>query len=278
MRRNSILNYNAHHKVGRYLLLNMAATLILTAAQPSLGQTGQKTFASPGQASQALYEALRSGNDQAVQAILGAPELSSSGDAEADKLEREHFAKKYDEMHRLVREPDGSTVLYVGAENWPFPIPLAENNGQWRFDSDSGSLEVQAREIGENEAAAIQVCQSVSKANSPDANQPSANDPVLKFERSLVASKNADSARPEAFHGYYFRLSKSKSGDTLLVAYPAEYGASGVMTFVLARGSVYERDLGPQTATAAQKISGKPTAKWNQVQWTDPTLTDYRLR
>ena len=38
----------------------------------------------------------------------------------------DNFAKKYEQMHRLVKEPDNETTLYVGAENWPLPIPIVE--------------------------------------------------------------------------------------------------------------------------------------------------------
>ncbi len=58
-----------------------------------------------------------------MEAILGAgKEVTSSSDEVEHKLEREQFSQKYQEMHRLVREADGSTVLYIGAENWPFPM------------------------------------------------------------------------------------------------------------------------------------------------------------
>jgi hypothetical protein len=56
--------------------------------------------------------------------ILGAgTELVSSDDNAQDTLDRERFVQKYQEMHRLVRDPGGVAVLHVGAENWPFPIP-----------------------------------------------------------------------------------------------------------------------------------------------------------
>jgi hypothetical protein len=265
MFRNSIFNSKSHQRVARYVLVNVSATLIFAAAQPALAQAPQKTFASPAQAAQALCDAVRSDDDQAVESILGGAELTSSGNDNEDKLDRDRFAKKYAEMHRLVREPDGSIELYVGAENWPFPIPLVKNNGQWHFDADSGSMEVRAREIGENETSAIQVCQAISSLNSPDANKTSTDNAVLEFARHLNTSEKPDTTAPEAFRGYYFRVSKETPGNMLLVAYPDEYGASGVMTFVLARGSVYERDLGPRTSSAAEKIQ-KPTAKWKQVQ------------
>jgi len=63
--------------------------------------------------------------------------------------------QKYAEMHRWVREAHGGMVLYIGAENWPFPIPLVSRNGVWRFDSDAGTHEIRYRRIGENEMTAI---------------------------------------------------------------------------------------------------------------------------
>ena len=85
----------------------------------------------------------------------GRKEVTSSSDDVEDKLEREQFSRKYQEMHRLVQEPDGSTLLYIGAENWPFPIPLVSKNGAWHFDSETGTQEIKFRRIGENEATAI---------------------------------------------------------------------------------------------------------------------------
>ena len=96
------------------------------------------------------------GMSRGLEAILGAgTEVTSSNDDVEDKLERERFSQKYQEMHRLVREPDGLTVLYIGAENWPFPIPLVSKNGAWYFDSDSGLEEILFRTVGENEVTAI---------------------------------------------------------------------------------------------------------------------------
>src|ERR1700751_1919481 len=150
MCRNNPVNGNDLQSVARYLVVNVTASLILATAQPSLAQTQQKTFVSAEQATQALYDAVQSKDDAAVQAIVGS---LASGDSEQEKLERERFEQKYQQMHRLVREADGSTVLYVGAENWPFPVPLVQSDGKWRFDSDSGFQEITAREIGENESS-----------------------------------------------------------------------------------------------------------------------------
>ena len=244
----------------------LMAALVVCSAQFSFAQQAQaKTFDSAGQAAQALYEAVQSNDDRAVRSILGAgPELTSSGDEAVDKLEREHFAQKYKEMHRLVREADGTTVLYIGAENWPFPIPLVAKNGQWRFDADAGAQEITARRIGENETLAVQVCRSFAPETQPAVGQETGDDSTSRFARELTKSH---SSAPQTFHGYEFRTVSGPSTGVVLVAYPADYRASGVMTFVLVpSGTVYEKDLGPNTAKLAMQITGKPAADWVLVQ------------
>ena len=59
-------------------------------------------------------------------------------------------------------------------------------------------------------------------------------------------------------------------GGFALVAYPAVYGSSGVMTFVVNQhGSVYEKDLGRNTSSLAAKISEyNPDGSWEPVNTT----------
>ena len=114
----------------------------------------------------------------------GGEEVTSSSDEVEDKLERERFSQKYQEMHRLVREPDGSTVLYIGAENWPFPIPLVSKNGAWYFDSDTGKEEILFRTIGENETTAIQVCHVLAQGKERSETETVAADPVIQYAQA----------------------------------------------------------------------------------------------
>src|SRR6266403_4585987 len=147
--------------------------LVVGCAQAGFAQaTTTKTFSSAGEACDALFQAAKKSDERALEAILGAEkEITSSGDEIEDKLERERFSQKYQEMHRLVREADGSTILYIGAENWPFPIPLVSKTktGAWYFASDSGTQEIMFRTVGENETTAIQVCRALAKAKEPSA-------------------------------------------------------------------------------------------------------------
>src|SRR2546427_7246018 len=84
-------------------------------------QSNEKTFATPGEAAQALYKAAQENDQAALSAIFGASanELLHSGDPVADKKMATDFLRRYDEMHRVVIEPDGTATLYVGADNWP---------------------------------------------------------------------------------------------------------------------------------------------------------------
>jgi len=246
-----------------------------------------KTFSSPGEASNALFQAAQNEDEQSLEAILGAgKEVTSSSDEVDDKLERERFSQKYQEMHRLVREPDGSTVLYIGAENWPFPIPLVSKNGAWYFDSKTGMQEIRFRRIGENEATAIQVCNAFALAKKQGGTKTtSEDDSISQYAQTLVTAgtTSTDTNESSPYHGYYFRIvggnsaagtnryvsSGKKTSGLALVAYPAEYRSSGVMTFVVSQGRdvVYEKDLGPNTATLAKKLgAGDSPANWQTAE------------
>jgi hypothetical protein len=129
-------------------------------------QPGQKTFPSPEGASSALVAAAQINDEKAMLDILGpdGKQIVSSGDDAEDAQNRANFVEKYGEMHRLVKEPDGTTVLYIGARNWPTPIPLMNSGGAWYFDSEAGKPEILYRRIGRNELSAIRVCQELVAA------------------------------------------------------------------------------------------------------------------
>ena len=146
-----------------------AVAILLTACFPtrSMGQQqGQKTFSSAEDATNALVTAAQNNDEKAMLDILGpeGKQIVSSGDQTEDALHRANFVQKYQEMHRLVKEPDGTTTLYIGAENWPTPIPLVSKSNSWYFDTEAGKQEILYRRIGRNEISAIRVCQELVAA------------------------------------------------------------------------------------------------------------------
>jgi hypothetical protein len=161
------LNFDRFHWAN---LPKLAAVAILLTwsfpARSMAQQQGQKTFSSPEDASNALVAAAQSNDEKAMLEILGPDEkqIVSSGDETDDALHRANFVKKYQEMHRLVKEPDGTTTLYIGAENWPTPIPLVSKGNSWYFDTEAGKKEILYRRIGRNEMSTIRVCRELVTA------------------------------------------------------------------------------------------------------------------
>jgi hypothetical protein len=230
-------------------------------------QSAPPAFPSAAEASKSLFQAVQSGQEQDITNILGGPsELASSRDDAQDKVDRQLFVEKYQEMHRLGRESDGKVTLYIGAENWPFPIPLVEKSGAWHFDPDAGSKEVLFRRIGDNEFAAMDVCHKfIAGGKGNRANLNTAN-PADRLPASLAAKVDdkSTSGDPVLFHGYYFQKLAPRTtngggkttGGFAFIAYPAEYRSSGVMTFIITgNGLVYEKDLGPNTPALARAMA-----------------------
>jgi hypothetical protein len=304
---------------GRFLLL----ALILPLASCNRSATPEKplinAFAAPDDASNALQTAAKSADQNALLAIFGpdSKELIFSGDPVQDKNAGTAFVARYGVMHRWRKMPDGSEMLLVGADNFPFPIPLKKNGeGKWFFDTTAGKDEVLNRRIGRNELAIIEVCGAIADAQAEYFSHPHDSERPKQFATKFIsdpgkqnglywnaaegqpisplgplaafATAEGYSAKPEghtAFHGYYFRMLKEQSdkapggakdymvngkmtGGFALVAYPAEYGNSGVMTFIINQdGVLLQKDLGKTTTETATAMSQfDPDPNWTIVE------------
>jgi len=245
------------------------------AAQSQAQQSGQKTFSSAEDAGNAMMTAAQNNDERMMLEILGpdGKRIVDSGDPAEDAENRANFVQKYQQMHRLVKEPDGSTVLYIGAENWPTPIPLKHNGHAWYFDTAAGEKEILYRRIGRNEISAIHVCTELvasekeysadhheyAKKISSDDGQDSlywkasgngAQSPIGPLVAAAFNPGTAPNGAATPYRGYYFRVltaqGKNAHGGTksyiangkmtggfAFVAYPAEYRSSGVMTFIV---------------------------------------------
>ena len=155
----------------------LAVAAVIAAAAFSVSamaqQAGQETFSSAQAAAQALATAAQNNDEKAMLAILGpsGKEVVYSGDEAEDSDSRATFAKRYQEMHRLVKEQDGTTILYIGAHNWPTPIPLLQKGSAWYFDTEAGKKEILYRRIGRNEMSAIRISQELAAAQKEYADQ-----------------------------------------------------------------------------------------------------------
>jgi Protein of unknown function (DUF2950) len=296
-----------------FVLWTFGFPLVLLAEPP-----GQRTFSSAAEASGALFGAAQAGDEGALLKIFGpdGKEIISSGDAVEDKNSRDQFVKKYLEMHRLVEEPDGTVRLYIGAENWPLPIPLVNRNDAWYFDTAAGKDEILLRRVGRNEIAAIRICQELVDAQKEYYAAPHDGE-VKQYAEKFVSDEGkhnglywkagrgesespiglylayaGDDIQPadsnsgtKPFYGYYFRILTKQGANAAdgardyivdgkmtrgfaFLAYPVEYAASGVMTFIVDQdGIIYQKDLGPNTANLAKALSVyDPDKTWERVE------------
>ncbi|MFY9803346.1 MAG: DUF2950 domain-containing protein [Candidatus Acidiferrales bacterium] len=279
-------NLNAANFSQAILIRASVCAAMLVAMVPVAARAqepGQQTYATAQAASQALFDASKQNDDKALLAVLGpqGKKVVSSGDPAEDEASRTNFVQQYEFMHRLVEEPDGTTTLYIGAENWPTPIPLVEEGNRWYFDTAAGTREILFRRIGKNELSAIRVCQELVAAQrdfySKEHDQYATKfvsdeghhnglywlDTNNQFESPigpLVANagssgglaKNLQSG-PVPFRGYFFRILESQGNDA--PGGPMDYLVDGKMTkgFAFVAFPAVYRDSGVMTFIVNQE-------------------------
>jgi DUF2950 family protein len=286
-------------RIANYLLLPAAFTATLLSNSAHTQGAGQKTFSSSAEALTAFIQAARDGNPSELGAILGpgSEQIVESSDSVADKAGRESFLKWYDEGHSLVPSGKGEFTLQVGKDSWPLPIPLAHSGGKWYWDGAAGKEEILYRRIGHNELAAIDVCKGIVAAQHDYAASAHDGQPAGSYAGRIVSEPGKQNGlywevkqgQPESpagpmlaqaaeegydtsgtrtpYHGYYYRMLPSASGFGF-VAFPADYRASGVMTFIVNQnGVIYQKDLGDKTAEIAQQMTSyRPDKTWRAVK------------
>ena len=260
------------------------------------------------------WRSWRSGSTADLLQIFGqaGEKLVVSGDPVAEKRARERLAASYSIRHRLELDGGGRTVLVIGAEDWPYPIPLVRRGSGWAFDVRAGEEQILDRRIGRDELDAIQTCRSYVEAQRDFAARTASGGRrvyAMKVESTpgrhdglYWPAASADTQSPlgprvaaaEAkgygvasreglapFQGYYYRILTAQgphapggeksyiadgqmTGGFALVAYPAKWGDSGVMTFIVNQaGIVFEKNLGPDTARLARRIEAfDPDRSW----------------
>jgi hypothetical protein len=282
---------------------------------------GEQQFATPEAAVSALETAAKSRDTNAIHAIFGpAGRDLVSPDAVQATQEFEAFVNRLSEKTELVRRSDSNCVLQLGADPWPFPIPLVKADGQWSFDTEAGRQEVLNRRVGRNELGALAVCRAYVDAQREYAGKDRNGDQVLEYAQRLrstpgthdglywplrggdeqsplgplIAAARVEGYRrqariltdePSPYHGYYFKvltrqvkhapggkydyiINGHMIGGFALVAWPEEWGNSGVMTFIVnQQGKIFQKNLGPKTAALAKAMTRyDPDSSWSTVK------------
>jgi hypothetical protein len=280
---------------------------------------GQPLFTSDQEAVSAMLAAVKAQDHEQVHRLLGpAWKELVSGDKVEDANAFQEFAGRAAERTRVQEQDATTSILYVGHDDWPFPIPLTKTpEGKWFFDTEAGKTEILARRIGANELDTIGVCRAYVVAQRAYAGQDRDGSDVLKFALKFISTpgqmdglywnvtpgqepsplgrffaaaategyqQTAGHPR-EQYHGYHFRVLRRQgsaapggrydyviNGNMVagfaLVAFPADYEASGIMTFIVnQRGKVYQKDLGPRTTELARHMTEyNPDGSWTLVK------------
>ena len=219
---------------------------VMEAATEALAEkkATQITFDTPAAAVAALVQAAKDDDEIGLSGMLGVDTktLLSSGNKDQDKADLQAFAAKYTTMNRWLDMSDGTRVLYIGADNFAFPVPLTQDSsGRWYFDSIAGVQEIRARDIGRNELLAIDACNALANAeqvyfamhgNAPvyaqrivstkgkrdglywPASESSTSSPLAvlsEFAKSSLASASPN--QPFVMDGYSFRILTAQGDD-----------------------------------------------------------------
>ena len=172
-------------------LAAMVAVAAGIALIPGSAQTGQKTFATPQEAAQALVDAAAANDAAAMLQIFGpgGKDIVQSGDAAEDKASREQFAALARQKMQVETDEDHDrATIIVGPDDWPMPVPIVLDKGKWRFDPAVGRVEVLARRVGRNELTAIEVCRAYVEAQMEYASRDRTASGVLQYAQKILSA------------------------------------------------------------------------------------------
>ena len=206
----------------------------------------------------------------------------------------------------MKKPATNKAVLSVGSDHWTLPIPMVKVENGWRFDIKAGNAEIRARRIGRNELAAVQSVLTYHDAQMDYASVDRDGDGALEYAQKIFstpgkhdglywADDDSGQISPlgplfgktiagEDWHGYHFRILEGQGpsapggaysyliGDKMsrgfaLIAWPAKYDDTGVMSFMISHeGQVFEKDLGPEGEKLARSMKRfDPDDSWKAV-------------
>ncbi len=254
----------------------------------------------------AFVGALRSNDKVALAKVLGANWRDYIPTEGIDRSDVDTFLARYDEGHRIDGD-DKSGHLAVGKDNWTLPIPLVQGPSGWHFDVKTAQGEIRTRHIGSNELATEKAMLAYYDAQRDYASQDRDADGVLQYAQKFMSTPGkhdglywpvsgdepesplgplfAEVTPGQGYHGYHYRILTAQGPSApggaynyvvggrmrngfALVAWPAKYGETGVMTFMVSHdGEIFEKDLGKDSAKLVQSIKVfDPDSSWQEVK------------
>jgi len=288
----------------RPLAAALAAVLFVGTLATAGVAHAQQAFATPEAAADALIDGIARHDPDQVKKVLG-PDFRRYVPLDGTTAEdRTRFLEAWARGHKVVATGD-KAMLEVGTRGWTMPIPMVKSAAGWQFDARAAPEELRVRRIGRNELAAMQVSLAYVDAQREYAARDWDGDGVKTFAMKALSTPGkrdglywaslpgepeaplgaqfADAKPSQPFYGYTYRIltaqGKSAPGGAksyvkdgrmtegfALLATPAKYGDTGVMSFIVNQdGVVYEKDLGANTSAAAGIKAFDPDSSWQKA-------------
>jgi len=268
--------------------------------------SAQKAFPSPEAAADALVDGIARHDGDAIRTVIGADYAKYIPAANVDPEDVTAFLEAWSRSHAIVRDGDAKAFLGAGNKGWTLPIPIVKSAAGWQFDTRLAGEEMRTRRIGRNELAAIQVALAFADAQDEYATKDLDGDGIKQFAMRGLSSPGkrdglywaslpgepvspagpafADAKPGQPYHGYVYKILTAQGKDApggaksyvkngkmtegyALIAWPAKYGDTGIMTFIMSQdGVVYQKNLGPGTATLARATTAyNPDSSWSKT-------------
>ncbi len=266
----------------------------------------QSAYPTAAAAADALVDGIARHDDDAIKAALGPGYRKYIPVSSVDEQDVTNFLEAWAKAHAIVPAGADRAHLGVGKNGWTLPIPIVKTAAGWQFDVAAASEEMRIRRIGRNELAAIQVALAYADAQDEYRARDRNGDGVLEYAQRGLSSQGkrdglywaslpgepesplgagfADAKPGQPYHGYVYKILTAQGKDApggargyvkngrmvegyALVAWPAKYGDTGVMTFIVNQdGVVYQKNLGPDSAAGAKAMAAyNPDSSWDKV-------------
>jgi hypothetical protein len=264
---------------------------------------GQAVFALPEDAANAFTLALRNGDEEMFGKLLGPDFRTVLPLGKVDDEDVENYLSAWDESNSLLPQGEHKMLITIGEGEWTLPIPISAGESGWYFDVEEGLERMSIRRIGRNELSTMQAVLAYYDAQMEYAQKDHNDNGMLEYAAKFISTPGtqdglfwevasgetysplgplmADHTPGGGYHGYFYRILRSQGNSAkggaysymladkmragfALIAWPEEYGETGVMSFMVSHaGIVYEQNLGPDGAEiAAEMTSYNPDEDW----------------
>jgi hypothetical protein len=286
-------------------ILTTYVAMVFALATPVVAQ---QRFDSADAAAQALIDSAEKHDGLRLAAVFGPQgnAILTSGNVAQDRAEQTEFSKLASAKHQLIVDTRNSNrvILSIGEEDWPFPVPIVRSNGKWSFDASEAKMEMEARRIGAHELDAIEICTGYVEAQRKYASADHDAGGAFEYAAHMMgatdghgglvplvpkgladATSDGQKNALTPYHGYFFRILDGQGphapggahnfrvknklmGGFGLVAWPAQYGVTGILTFIVNQnGEIYQKDIAPVPGAAAVPIRRyDPDPTWRPVE------------